>query len=287
MFVIIGIVVVFGAVMGGYIMHGGSVPVLLQYNEFIIIGGAAIGSLMVGSPLPVLSKIGGSVGAVFKGDPYNKSQYMNLLLTLYSLSNVARRNGLISLESHVEDPEKSDIFAQNQFLVNHHHALHYFCDTLRMILSGGVPPHELEMLLDADIESHHKEAGAVTAQVTKMGDALPGLGIVAAVLGIVITMKAIDGPPAEIGNKVAAALVGTFLGILLSYGLVQPIAGHIELLNTSEGSYFETIKTGILAIAKGYPPQIAVEFARRVVPGSARPSFHDMEGAMKDSRSGK
>lgn len=284
MYVIIGIVVVVGSVLGGYVMHGGPLLVLYQISEFIIIIGTAVGSLLISSPPSLIGTVVKRFTGLFGSDPYGKQQYLNLLMTLYALSNEARREGLISLEAHVEEPAKSAIFSRNPFLANHHHALPFFCDTLRLLMAGGVPPHELEALLDTDIESHHREGASVSGMVQKIGDALPGIGIVAAVLGIIITMQAIDGPPQEVGTKVAAALVGTFLGIILSYGFVQPFATNMELSDQSEGAYFECIKVGVLSIAKGYSPQIAVEFARRVIPSKARPSFRELEEATKAAK---
>lgn len=284
MLVIIGLIIVLGCVLGGFMMHGGPIPVLLQWNEFLIIGGAALGSLIIGSPPSMLKQLLGQIISLLKGDKYTKQEYINLLLTMYTLSTVARRDGLIGLESHTDDPEQSEIFSKNPFLLANHHALNFFCDTLRLLVTGGLPAHEMETLLDSDLETHHSSGAALSGQLQKLGDSLPGLGIVAAVLGIVITMQAIDGPPSEIGEKVAAALVGTFLGILLSYGVIQPLATLLEHMHHSQASYFECIKTGVLAISKGYNPQIAAEFARRVIPAEVRPGFAEMEEAIKSSR---
>jgi chemotaxis protein MotA len=282
MFIFIGIAVVVGSVLGGFIMHGGPIPVLLQWNEFLIIGGAAVGSLLVGSPLSVIKKVVGSLTGMLKGDPYTKDQYVKLLKTMFDLFSVAKRDGLISLEPHVMEPEKSTIFQKNDFLLKNHHALAYLCDTMKLLLGGGVPPHDVEALLEADIDTHHAETAAPAAQVQKLGDALPGLGIVAAVLGIIITMGAINGPPEEVGHKVAAALVGTFLGVLMSYGFLGPMAGHIELLNQSSSRYLECIKAGVVAYAKGNAPIIVVEFARRVIYSEVRPSFAEVEAAVRE-----
>ena len=281
MFVIIGIAIVLLGVLGGFALHGGPLGVLLQWSEFLIIGGAGIGSLLVGTPLPVLKRLLGSLGTVLKGDPYGKEEYIGLLKTMYELFNVAKRDGLISIEAHITAPDKSAIFTKNPFLLKHHHALNYLCDTMKLILGGGVPAYDLEALLEADLDTHHEEEAAVPTLIQKLGDALPGLGIVAAVLGIVITMQAIDGPPAEIGEKVAAALVGTFLGILLSYGFIQPLSSHLELLNQRSSRYSECIKAGVIAYAKGNAPVVVVEFARRVILGSIRPSFDEVEKAVK------
>jgi len=281
MFVIIGIALVIVGVLGGFMMHGGPPAVLVQWNEFLIIGGAAIGSLLVGTPPRVLKQMIRHLSSIFKGDGYSKPVYLELLKTMFELFNTAARDGLISIESHIEDPGKSTIFSKNSFLLNHKHALHYFCDTMKLLLGGGVPPHDLEALLEADIETTHTENSASPNLIQKLGDSLPGLGIVAAVLGIVITMQAINGPPEEIGFKVAAALVGTFLGVLLSYGFVQPIASHLELLHQSESRYFECMKAGIVAYAKGNPPIMVVEFSRRVIFNDVRPSFEELEEAIK------
>lgn len=284
MFVIIGVAVVIIGVIGGFVIEGGPLMVLFQPVEFMIIGGAAIGSLLVMSPLAHLKNIVGSVMGVMKGDPYTKERYIDLLKTMFELFTVAKRDGLIALEPHVMDPEKSAVFTKNEFLLHHHHALFYLCDTMKLLLGGGVPPYDVEALLDADIDSHHVEGATAPSLVQKIGDALPGLGIVAAVLGIVITMQAINGPPEEIGHKVAVALVGTFVGILLSYGFVQPLATHIELLQASEARYFECMKAGIVAYSKGNAPIIVVEFARRVIFHSVRPSFAEVEAAVRSAK---
>lgn len=282
MFVILGFVLVLGCVIGGFLMHHGPLAVLIQPNELLIIGGAAVGSLLVATPLSMLKAIVSNSLGVIKGDPYSKSEYLNLLKTMFELFNVAKRDGLINVEPHIENPSQSAIFQKNQFLLHHHHALDYFCDTMRLLLGGGVPPHDLEALLDTDVETHHAKSSAVFGTVQKVGDSLPGLGIVAAVLGIIITMGKISGPPEEIGLSVAAALVGTFLGILLCYGFVGPLASHMEHLSNSEGRYFDCIKAGILAYAKGTAPVMVVEFARRVIVDDARPSFLEVEKATKE-----
>jgi chemotaxis protein MotA len=284
MFVFIGIAVVVLGVLGGFVMHGGPLLVLLQWNEFLIIGGASIGSLLIGTPVPILKKLMGNITGILKGDRYTKEEYLRLLKTMFEIFNLAKREGLIALEAHVMEPEKSPVFSKNSFLLKNHHALAYFCDTIKLLLGGGVPPHDIEALLDADMDTHHAESATPAALVQKLGDALPGLGIVAAVLGIVITMQAINGPPEEIGMKVAAALVGTFLGVLLSYGFMQPVATHLELLAQSDSRYLECIKAGVVAYAKGNAPIIVVEFARRVIFSNVRPTFEELETAMREQR---
>jgi chemotaxis protein MotA len=281
MFVIIGIIVVFGGVLGGFMIEGGEPAVLLQYAEFIIIGGASIGSLLISTPPRLLKQLMGKISSVFKSDAYTKAEFLNLLKTLFDLFNFARKEGLLGLESHVDAPEKSSILSKNAFLIKDHHACNYLCDALKLLLAGGISPFDLEMILEADIETHHDENAIAPSLVQKIGDALPGIGIVAAVLGIVITMKAIDGPPEEIGEKVGAALVGTFLGILLSYGLLQPIATRIELTSQAESRYVLCIKAAIIGFAKGSSPSLVVEFARRVIFGDVRPSFKELEQSLR------
>jgi chemotaxis protein MotA len=280
MLVIVGLAIVIVGVLGGYIMHGGTIGVLLQWSEFMIIGGATIGSLIAGAPPRSLKQLIGRISMVFKGDSHTKQEYLNLLTTLFEIFNVARREGMMALEYHIENPLNSPILSKNTYLVKHENELLYLCDTIKLLLGGTVPPHDLESLLEADIDTHHAESAISPSLVQKLGDALPGLGIVAAVLGIVITMQAIDGPAEEIGRHVAAALVGTFLGVLLCYGFMQPIATHLELLGQAETRYLECMKAGIVSFAKGNPPSIVVEFARRVIFNEVRPSFAELEQAI-------
>ena len=286
MLVVVGGIIVLASVLIGFVMHEGPLKVLLQWNEFIIIGGAAFGSLIVGTPVRVLKQLMGHVASLFKGDPFTKTEYLTLLTTMYELFNVATRDGLINVEPHVENPEKSTIFAKNPFLLKNHHALSYLCDTMKLLLGGGVAPHDLEAMLDQDLETHHAEQAPSYGALQKMSDALPGLGIVAAVLGIIVTMQAISGPPEEVGIKVAAALVGTFTGILLCYGFLGPMAGHLELLQHSEGRYYECIKSAVVAYAKGNAPITVVEFARRTIYHSTRPSFQELEQAVRKLKAG-
>ena len=280
----VGIFVVFGAVLGGYTMHGGAVGVLIQPSEFIIILGAGLGSVLISTPIKVIVQILQSLTKVLSGAAVSKAQYFELLSLLYELFQMARKEGQLALESHIEDPEKSSLFGQYPGFLKNHHAVHFLADTVRVILAGGVAPHDLEALMDADIETHHEESGQPAAVLSKVGDAMPGLGIVAAVLGIIITMGAINGPPEEIGHKVAAALVGTFLGILVSYGFLQPIATGIENMNNNEARYVLVLKVGLLAFASDAPPIVAVEFARRAIFSDVRPSFKEMEDAFRNKK---
>jgi len=280
-FVIIGIVIVLVAVLGGFAIEGGAFLVLMQYAEFLIIIGASAGALLISTPGKLLGKIFKKVSGTFKSGKVTKLTYLNLLKLMYELFQVGQKDGVIGLEQHVENPEKSKIFAKYSNVVTDKHILHFLTDTMRLLIVGGAEPFDLEGLLDADIETHHQEGSKPGMILQKIGDSMPGLGIVAAVLGIVITMQAIDGPPQEIGHKVAAALVGTFLGVLLSYGFVQPLATNIDISTEEESRMFEAVKAGVVAFAKGMQPLIAVEFARRTIFQDYRPSFREMENALK------
>ena len=278
MFVIIGLLVVFGSILGGYTMHPGHIAVLIQVSEFIIIGGAALGAMVVGNPPALIKRIFGDLLGLLKPNPYNEKAYGELLQLLYDLFQKARKEGLIGLEAHIEEPEKSDLFSKYPTVAKNHHAVAFLTDTLKVLLTGAVEDHHLAEILDLDLERQHEEAMAVPAALSKVGDAMPGFGIVAAVLGVVITMGSIGGAAAEIGEKVAAALVGTFLGILLSYGVIGPLASAIESRIKSEESYMMSIRTALLAFARGDSPMTAVEFARRNIEPADRPSFAELEG---------
>ena len=276
MFAIIGIVVVFGAVVGGYLMEHGNLKVLIQPAELLIIAGAGAGTVLVANPLHILKQIVGGVIGVFGGSKYTKQRYLELLKTMYDLLNKARKEGLMSLEADVEEPEKSPILSKNAALVKDHHAMAFLCDTLRMAITG-VEPFDLDQLLDLDMEVHHHDATQPVSALSTMADSLPGLGIVAAVLGVVITMGALGGPPEEIGHKVAAALVGTFLGILLCYGLVGPLAANMAKIADEEAAFLGVLRVLMVSFLKGTAPIMAVDFARRAVPGHVRPSFKEVE----------
>jgi len=276
MFAIIGIVVVFGAVVGGYLMEHGNLRVLIQPAELLIIGGAAAGTVLVANPLHILKKIIGGFAGVFAGSKFTKQRYLDTLKMTYDLLNKARREGLIALESDVEAPDKSPILSKYTAFVKDHHIRDFVCDTMRMAVTG-VDAFELDQLLDLDMEVHHHESAQPVASLSTAADSLPGLGIVAAVLGVVITMGALGGPPEEIGHKVAAALVGTFLGILLCYGLIGPIAANLAKLADDEHAYLYVLRVVMVSFLKGTAPIMAVEFARRAIPGHVRPSFQEVE----------
>jgi chemotaxis protein MotA len=273
---LVGLVMVFGAVVAGYLMEGGVLLVLNQPAEFIIIVGAAVGSLLVSTPARVLTLALAQLKQVIAGPP-KRDEYVDLLAMLYQIFKQVQQQGVMSLEPHFEDPTKSSILTKYPKFMARHEAVDFLADSVKVLIVGGILPHDLEALMDEDLKVHHDDALKPSTALTKLGDALPGLGIVAAVLGVVITMGHIDGPPAEIGHRVGAALVGTFLGILLSYGVAQPIAGALETRVNADSYYCLCIKAGLLAIYKGNPPAIAVEFARRVLPHEVRPSFNDTE----------
>jgi chemotaxis protein MotA len=285
MFSIIGIVVVFGAIVGGYLMEHGKLMVLMQPAELVIIFGAAVGTVLIANPLPVVIKMIKMTLAVFGSSRFNKAFYLENLKMLNELFTYARKSGMAKLESDVEDPSKSALFSKYKAFVKDHHAVFFVCDTLRMSITGGVGHFELDQMMELDIEVHHHEVSTPVAALNTMADALPGLGIVAAVLGVVITMGALGGPPEEIGHKVAAALVGTFLGILLCYGLFGPLAAAMAKNNDAESEYYNCLRVGVISFIKGSPPIMAAEFARRTIPSATRPSFKEMETACKGGAS--
>jgi chemotaxis protein MotA len=276
MLLIVGSIIVIACIVAGYLMEGGALGALFQPAELVIIGGAALGALIISTPLPLLKRIFGSFGAFFKDGP-GKQDYLELLGMMYQTFRLTQQSGVMALEAHCDDPAASSIFSRYPKFLGNHHALDFFTDSVRLIIMGGVSPFDLEAMMDVDLEVHHHEALKPAAAINKVGDALPGMGIVAAVLGVVITMGAIDGPPSEIGHKVGAALVGTFLGILLCYGFVGPMATQLEHKVDFEGQYLATMKAGILALSKGLAPAIAVEFARRSIPSELRPTFSETE----------
>jgi chemotaxis protein MotA len=281
MFAIIGIVVVFGAVIGGFILSHGQLPVLWQPNEFIVIFGAALGTLLIANPLNIVIGVFKGMIGILKGSPYNKKFYLDALKMLNEIFAYARKNGMAKLEQDVDDPHKSALFSKYPALAKNHHALDFVCDSLRTAISGGIGHFELDQTMEGEIELHHHESTQPITALNSVADALPGLGIVAAVLGIVITMGALGGPPEEIGHHVAAALVGTFIGILMSYGVAGPLASNMTKIVDAESEFFKFLRAGVMAFIKGAAPILAVETARRTIPGHVRPSFKEMEAACK------
>jgi len=281
MFSIIGIVVVFGCIAAGYLMEHGNIRVLLQPAELLIIGGAAAGTVLIANPLHILKQIAAGIAGVFGSSKYNKQRYIESLKMMYELLQKARKEGLVALENDIEEPDKSPLFSKYKEFVKNHHLRDFVCDTMRMAVSGGVEVFDLDQMLDSDMEVHHHDAQQPVSALSTTADSLPGLGIVAAVLGVVITMGALGGPPEEIGHKVAAALVGTFLGILLCYGLVGPLAARMGKAADEEHAFLQVLRVVMVSFLKGVAPIMAVEIGRRVVPGHVRPSFKEVEQACR------
>ena len=277
MFAILGILIVFGAIIGGYLMEHGQLLVLVQPAEIIIIMGAAIGTIITANSISTILRLVKGLLALLGGDGRNKAFYLENLQMLNQLFSYARKVGIPKLETDVDEPEKSAVFSKYPKFLKDHHAVAFVCDTLRMFIGGGVDSFELDQLMELDMEVHHKELNEPVAALSTTADALPGLGIVAAVLGVVITMGALGGPPEEMGKKVAAALVGTFLGILMCYGVFGPLAGRMAKANQAEETYYHVMRAGLMAFIKGSAPIMAVEVARRAVPSTVRPTFQEME----------
>jgi chemotaxis protein MotA len=287
MIAIIGLLVVLGAVAGGFTIAGGHLPALFHVSEIIVIGGVAFGTVLISTPGPILKSMGAKLGGVFKGNRFTKVVYLDALKMLYELFQIARKDGLVAIETHIEDPEKSTIFKKYPRVLHEHHAMEFLCDSLRLVLVGSVPPHDLDALMDGEMDVHHEESARPATALQKVGDALPGIGIVAAVLGIVITMGSISGPVEQIGEHVAAALTGTFLGVLLAYGFVNPLSAAIEGSNSEETRFFAFLKSSVVAFSKGFAPIVAVEFARRAIYSTGRPTFQEMETACKQAAKAK
>jgi chemotaxis protein MotA len=283
MLIFVGALVVIGAVLGGYTWEGGAIHLLNQPAEFLVIGGAAVGILVTSTPMPILKALVTQFKRLLTPAPGRK-EFAELLVMQYQLFRVVQSTGVMALESHFDNPAQSPVLSKYPNFLKRHESLAFLADSARVIIVGGISPHDFEALMYEDLEVRHKEAMLPQATLLKVGDAMPGLGIVAAVLGVVITMQAIDGPPSEIGHKVGAALVGTFLGILLSYGFIQPLAAIMEHRVEEELVIDHCLKAGILAIHKGFAPAIAIEFARRVIPEEARPSFDETEKLCRAAR---
>lgn len=284
MLVIVGSVVVVVSVIGGFVLSHGHLGALWQPYELLIIGGAAIGSFMTSnSPKVVKESMAGCL-SILKGAKYKRGDYLDILSLTYDILNKARKEGLMAIEGDVEDPAASPLFSNYPRLVGDHHLLEFMTDSLRMMISGNMNPHELEPLLEAELETHHHEALAPAHALQKLSDSLPGFGIVAAVLGIVTTMGSIGGEIAAVGEHVAGALVGTFLGILLAYGFIGPLSSALEARVEEDAKALECIKNALLASLRGYNPTVAVEFARKSLSVNVRPSFSDLEGHLKGQR---
>ncbi|MDR3608686.1 MAG: flagellar motor stator protein MotA [Oligoflexia bacterium] len=276
MLVIVGAFIVIGAVFGGYLIEGGKLAVLIQPIEFLIIGGAAAGSLLISAPIPLIKMIISQALGTLKGPKVTREHYTELLLLLFELCKNAKANPL-SIEAHVEKPHESEIFKRYPKVLENHHALDFLCDSLKVQISSPMSPFDFEDLMDKDIAAAHQEEHNAPSTVTRIGDAMPGLGIVAAVLGVVLTMGKLTQGKEVIGHSVASALVGTFLGILMSYGFLQPLAAKMELNLGLEAKFMEVIKAGLLAYSKNCSPKVCVEFSRRTISPELRPSFAEVD----------
>lgn len=288
MLVIVGGLIVLGAVVGGYVMEHGNLSVLFQPAEIVIIFGAAIGALVISSPMHVLmGVIKGSLSVMMGGGGYSKKDYMEALLLLTEIFTKIRKEGLISIEQDVEEPENSAIFSKYPKFIKNHHALRLLTDTLRTVMTTTVSPYELESILDSELETLHETESAPVKNLSNIADSLPGLGIVAAVLGVVLTMGKMKEPPEVLGHSIGAALVGTFMGVLMCYGFVGPLARRLESKVNEEKEYLQVIKSALISFVGGAAPQIAVEFARRSIPPHLRPTFHELEEEIRALKSGR
>lgn len=280
--ILVGLFIVIMSVFGGYVAMGGHLIVLMQPFELVIIGGAGIGAFVIGNPKSVLSQSGKALKDAFKGETFSKQDYLELLTLLYTIFKLAKNKGMLELETHIENPHESSIFSNFPKFLSKHEAVTFLCDYMRMITMGSENSHQLETLMDEEIEVHHHEKNQLVAAYQTMGDSFPALGIVAAVLGVIKTMGAINQPPEVLGKLIGGALVGTFLGILLSYGFVGPLAMVMKVIYDGESKYFLCMKAGILAYVNGYAPAIAVEFARKSLDTHFRPTFYELEKAVSD-----
>ncbi len=284
MFVIIGFVVVIVGVVVGFLVAGGNLILLIQVSEFITIGGAAIGSLLIASPLSLIKKMMSAIPKTFGSHGSSKEDYMQMLKAFSDLFLIAQREGLLAIEKHIEAPDKSEILKKAEKFMHNPYRKSFFCDTMKVMLAGSVPPYELEGLMDTEIETFEKENKPVAEGLARVGDSLPGLGIVAAVLGIIVTMSSINDGPEVVGHHVAAALVGTFLGVLLAYGFVNPLAANIAHMAEEDAQELHIIKSYILAYAKGNPPFVAAEIARRTIFLDQRPTFQELEASLRGKK---
>jgi len=281
LFVVIGMVALMASVAVGFVLDGGKLVALAQISGLVIIGGAGFSSLLAATSPQRLAAVLREILSLLKPDPYGRSAYVELLHLLYELSSTARREGLLILESHVERPEESDIFRRFPTFSSSQDAVAFLCDSMRLVIMGGLGPFELNEMMEGDIESFGHQVRKSPALISRIGDAMPGFGIVAAVLGVVVTMQAINGPPEQIGHKVAAALVGTFLGVLMCYGVFQPISMALEARAESGVRYLTCLRCGLLAFAQGLSPMLVVEFTRRNIESDVRPDFKEVEGILR------
>lgn len=285
MFVIIGYVVVCGMIFGGYALAGGHLGALWQPLEVMMIFGGAFGAFIVGNDSKAIKATMKSIPTLFKGSKYNKQLYMDLLALLFEILTKIRKDGLMSIEKDIEDPESSALFSKYPSIQHDHHLIEFICDYLRLMVSGNMDAFQVENLMDNELETHHMEGHVPAHCIAKLGDGLPAFGIVAAVMGVVHTMENVALPPAELGILIAHALVGTFLGILLAYGFIGPLSGLLEQKLEESSKSFQTVKVVLLASLNGYAPPIAVEFGRKVLYSTERPGFSELEEHVKQTKS--
>lgn len=284
MLVIIGYVVVLGAVFGGFALAGGHLGALWQPLELLMIGGGALGAFFVGNNMKAIKATFKALPSILKGSKYSKETYMELMALMYELLGKVRKEGMMSIEGDVENPEESPIFSKYPKILSDHHLVEFITDYLRIMVSGNLNAMEIENLMDVELETHHHEALVPAHVIAKLGDGMPAFGIVAAVMGVVHTMESVGIPPAELGILIAHALVGTFLGILLAYGFVGPLSGLLEQKADEEGKIFQAAKVVLLASLNGYAPAMAVEFGRKVLNSTERPGFAELEEHVKQKR---
>jgi chemotaxis protein MotA len=279
--VLLGLGIVFAACISGYLLSGGHLLALWQPYELVIILGAAIGAMVVSNPLSITIGAFKGIGGLMKPSPYNKALYLELLALLYEIFNKMRREGMLAIEADIDEPEASPVFTKYPSIMKIHGSLEFIADYLRVMMIGSLAAHELEALIDAELETHHAETHLAPAAINKVAEGLPGFGIVAAVMGIVITMGSLGGPPEELGHHVGAALVGTFLGILLSYGIFGPLGEMMGHKVREESKFYDCIKVSLVATLGGAAPQIAVEFGRKVLFHEVRPTFAEVDERVK------
>lgn len=279
---ILGSIIILASVIGGYVLHHGNLLILYQPTEYLIIVGAGVGSFIIGNPFHVIKKTFGALKLLFKkGHPFSKNDYLSLLLFQYEIFRFMKTKGMLEIESHIENPEQSALFQKYPDILHNHHAVDFICDYIRVMTMGVDNKYILEDMMTAELEAHHNDNHMIASGVVSLGDAFPALGIVAAVLGVIVTMGSIAEPPEVLGGLVGAALVGTFLGILIAYGFVGPMGNYLLKYYDAEHKYYEAIKTGLLAHVQGNAPAVTVEFARKVIPEGVRPTFKELEDAMQ------
>jgi chemotaxis protein MotA len=285
LYVILGYIIVCGSVFGGFAMAGGHLAALFQPLELLMIGGAAAGAFMVGNNTKAMKATIKALPTLLKGSRYNRELYMEMMALLFDVLSKVRKEGLMSIEGDIESPAESPVFSKYPGVLEDHHIVEFMTDYLRLMVSGNMDAFQIENLMDNEIETHHHEASVPVHVIAKLGDGLPAFGIVAAVMGVVHTMESVGIPPSELGMLIAHALVGTFLGILLAYGFVGPLSGLLEQKNEEAGKMFQCVKVTLLASLNGYAPALAVEFGRKVLYSTERPTFAELEDHIKKSKS--